>query len=235
MKIIRCRNSEDIDVEFLDEHHYVKHNTTYSNFVRGQIKNPYDKTLYGIAYIGHGKYKPSINKQNTPAYNQWVSMLERCYCERRRHRTKAYVKCEVCDEWLNFQNFAKWHREHYYDVDERLHLDKDILIAGNLIYAPDRCLLVPQRINELFTCKVNGYSLPVGIKETSKGRYEVKYNGKHLGTFDTLEQAFEKYAQRKEEVIREVADEYVNTIPKYVYDALMKYKVEMKNDKNIAA
>ena len=123
----------------------------------------------------------------------------------------------------------------YYDVNERLHLDKDILIAGNLIYAPDKCILVPQRINELFTCKVNGNGLPVGIKETSTGRYEVKYNGKHLGTFDTLEQAFEKYAQRKEEVIREVANEYINIIPKNIYDALMKYKVEMKNDKNIAA
>ena len=45
MKIIRCRNREDIDVEFLDEHHYVKHNTTYSNFVRGQIKNPFTPLL----------------------------------------------------------------------------------------------------------------------------------------------------------------------------------------------
>ena len=32
MKIIRYRNSEDIDVEFLDEYHYIKQHQTYSNF-----------------------------------------------------------------------------------------------------------------------------------------------------------------------------------------------------------
>ena len=113
-------------------------------------------------------------------------------------------------------------------------MDKDILIAGNLEYAPDKCMLVPQRINELFTCKINNEGLPVGIRRTQNGRYYTQYNGKGLGTYDTLEQAFEKYAQRKEEVIKEVTDEYINVIPKYVYDALYSYKVEMKNDKNIA-
>ena len=143
--------------------------------------------------------------------------------------------CEVCDEWLNFQNFAKWHSEHYYEVNERLHLDKDILYPGNTLYAPDRCLLIPQRINELFTCKVNGNGLPVGITKTAKGKYNARYNEEKLGTFDTLEEAFEKYAQRKEEVIKEVADEYINIIPKQAYDAIYRYKVEMKNDKNVAA
>ena len=32
MKIIAYRNSSDIDVEFLDNHHYVKTNSTMSNF-----------------------------------------------------------------------------------------------------------------------------------------------------------------------------------------------------------
>ena len=93
-------------------------------------------------------------------------------------------RSEVCDEWLNFQTFAKWHDENYYEVNERLHLDKDILIPGNTLYAPDRCLLIPQRINELFTCKVNGNGLPVGIYKTSAGRYNSSYNGKNIGTFD---------------------------------------------------
>ena len=45
------------------------------------------------------------------------------------------------------------------------------------------------RINELFTCKVNGNGLPVGIYKTSAGRYNSSYNGKNIGTFDTLEEA----------------------------------------------
>lgn len=34
MKIIRYNTSDDIDIEFQDEFHYVKH-TTYSNFKIG--------------------------------------------------------------------------------------------------------------------------------------------------------------------------------------------------------
>ena len=112
---------------------------------------------------------------------------------------------------------------------------KDILIPGNTLYAPDRCLLIPQRINELFTCKVNGNGLPVGITKTAKGKYNARYNEEKLGTFDTLEEAFEKYAEKKEETIKRIADEYINIIPKKAYDAIYRYKVEMKNDKNVAA
>lgn len=30
----------------------LKKHVAYSNFIRGQIKNPYDKSLFGIGYIG---------------------------------------------------------------------------------------------------------------------------------------------------------------------------------------
>ena len=53
--------------------------------------------------------------------------------------------------------------------------------------------------------------------------------------FDTLEEAFEKYAEKKEEAIKRIADEYIDIIPKKAYDAIHRYKVEMKNDKNVAA
>ncbi len=52
MKIIRYNKSDDIDVMFLDEHSYVAQNVTYLNFKRGQIKNPFDKSIYGIGYLG---------------------------------------------------------------------------------------------------------------------------------------------------------------------------------------
>lgn len=237
MRIVEYIGSENIVVEFQDDYKFRK-KSTYSNFKNGGIKNPYDKTVHGIGFIGDGEFltKEPNGYHPTREYTCWIHMIERCYFEKNKDLHKAYYgKCTVCDEWLNFQNFAKWYREHYYDVNERLHLDKDILVAGNLIYAPDRCMLVPQRINELFRYKINNYGLPNGIRKSVKGTYSVRYNDENLGKYDSLEQAYEKYAQKKEEVIREVANEYINVIPKYVYDALMKYKVEMKNDKNIAA
>lgn len=237
MRIVEYTNSENIVVEFQDDYKFRK-KSTYSNFKSGGIKNPYDKTVHSVGYIGDGEFltKEPDGYHPTREYTCWIHMIERCYFEKNKDLHKAYYgKCTVCDEWLNFQNFAKWYREHYYDVDERLHLDKDILVAGNLIYAPDRCMLVPQRINELFRHKINKHGLPNGIRKSVKGIYSVRYNDENLGKYDSLEQAYEKYAQKKEEIIREVANEYINIIPKYVYDALMKYKVEMKNDKNIAA
>lgn len=233
MKIVKINTSNNIDIEFQDEHHYIKQNTTYSNFKIGSISNPYFPTVCGVGYLGVGRF---ATNNNCVEYVTWKDMLERCYSEKDRLDHKSYFGIsEVCNDWLDYQNFGEWYELNKYEVNERLHLDKDILIPGNTLYAPDRCLLIPQRINELFTCKVNGNGLPVGINKTDSGRYRVQYNEKGLGTFDTLEEAFEKYAQRKEEVIKEVADEYINIIPKKAYDAIYRFKVEMKNDKNVAA
>ena len=237
MKIVEYVSADNVLVEFQDDYKYRKR-TIYQNFKSGQIKNPYDKSVHGVGCIGDGEFltKESNGYHPTREYTCWIHMIERCYLEKNKDLHKSYYgKCTVCDEWLNFQNFAKWHSENYYEVNERLHLDKDILIPGNTLYAPDRCLLIPQRINELFTCKVNGNGLPVGITKTAKGKYNARYNEEKLGTFDTLEEAFEKYAEKKEETIKRIADEYIDIIPKKAYDAIYRYKVEMKNDKNVAA
>ena len=69
--------------------------------------------------------------------------------------------------WHNYQNFAQWFNENRYDVEGRLHIDKDILYPGNKIYCPDTCLLVPQRINMLFLNKPNKRGLPNGIIKSS--------------------------------------------------------------------
>lgn len=53
MKIIDYRNCDNIVVEFQDRYKCQK-NTTYVNFRRGQVKNPYDKTACGVGYIGKG-------------------------------------------------------------------------------------------------------------------------------------------------------------------------------------
>lgn len=232
MKIIQYRNCDDIVVEFQDQYK-CKKNTTYVNFRRGQVKNPYDKTACGVGYVGEGKYLTKENDRSTKLYSCWVHMLKRCYYEKNQNLHQSYFgTCSVCNEWLNFQVFAKWHEEHSYEVNERLHLDKDILYPGNKIYSPDKCILVPQRINELFTYKPKDNGLPVGIYKTNNGRFAAKYCGCNLGTYSTLEQACKKYAEKKEEVIKQIAEQYKNIIPQELYVALLRYKVDIKNDRN---
>lgn len=237
MKIIRYRTAMDIDVEFLDDFHYVKEHTTYSNFVRGQIKNPYDRTLFGVGYVGVGEHITGCKKDGmTEEYHCWQNMLERCYCQKLKELHPSYYEIStVCDEWHDFQNFATWHKEHRYKVNERLHLDKDILYAGNKIYSPKTCLLVPQRINMLFSNKPNDRGLPNGIRKTDSGKYSAKYGGKDIGTYLTLEEAYSEYVKVKEKRIREVANEYKNIIPEKVYKALYDYRVRIENDKNYVA
>ena len=220
MQIVAYRNYDDIDIKFLDEDGYIFQHTTYGNFKRGQIKNPYDRCIFGIGYLGEGDAQ-----QKTQVGYCWRGMLERCYCDRMKKIHPAYYGIStVCDEWLNFQTFAKWYDENIYQVGtERMHLDKDILHKGNKIYSPDNCLIVPQRINMLFSHKPNKYNLPNGIKPIANGRFEAVYNQKHLGKFDTVIEAELAHEKAKRSAIRRVAEEYKSVIPKKVYIALLEW------------
>lgn len=236
MQIIRYGNWNDIDVEFLDDFHYIKEHQTYSNFKSGSIKNPYDRNVYGIGYLGEGNHVIKIGTDKSQPYKAWHELIARCYAEKKKDTFPAYYNiCTVCDEWLCYNTFADWYVENQYDVNERLHLDKDILYAGNKIYSPDTCLLVPQRINMLFSNRSNDKGLPNGIRRTDGGKYSAKYGGKDIGTYLTLEEAYVEYAKVKEKRIREVADEYKNIIPEKVYKALYNYRVKIENDKNYVA
>ena len=222
MKIIQIIDTSNIYVEFQDEYHYIK-KTTFQNFGRGRLINPYDKSIYGIGYLGDGDYKVWVNGHKTDTYGVWHDMIERCYNEKRRHVHKAYEDCSVCNEWLNYQTFCKWYYENYYSTGEgRMHLDKDILVKGNRIYSPKTCVFVPQRINMMFIHQPNKLGLPTGMTKSSKG-YRTLYNGKLLGIYSTLDEAMNHYMKAKRLHIKEVANEYKNRIPDKLYQALINW------------
>ena len=236
MKIIRYGTCEDIDVQFLDGNYYVFQHTTYPNFKNGCIKNPYDKSVFGIGYVGDGKYQTRVKGVNTIYYNTWHDMIRRCYNEGTKDKFPAYYGiCKVCNQWLNMQIFSEWFEENKYECGERLHIDKDILYPGNKIYSPDTCILVPQRINLLFMNKPNKRGLPNGISQKSNGSYSVKYAGMDYGTRKTLEDAFELYSEKKKESIINAANDYKEIIPYRLYEALLNYEVRIDVDKNYVA
>lgn len=235
MRIIRYGSISDIDVQFLDEYGHIVHNAAYTNFKNGQIKNPYDKTTYGVGYLGSGKYMAKADGKVVESYNVWHDMIRRCYSEKSKEKFQAYFHiCMVSKLWHNYQNFAEWFNENKYEVDGRLHIDKDILYPGNKIYCPDTCLLVPQRINMLFLNKPNKRGLPNGIVRYSD-KYLVKYNGVEYGYRNTLEDAFELYARVKKDAIIKIANEYKEIIPRKLYEALLKYDVIINADRNYVA
>lgn len=240
MKIVEYKDWNNVIVEFQDDYKYRKR-TNYSNFKMGTVKNPYDNTLFGVACLGEGKFKAYHKRESdgkvrpTQVYDVWIDMLKRCYYGKGRHKQPTYYGiCVVCKEWLNFQVFAQWYEDNKYEVEGRLHIDKDILCPNCMIYSPETCILIPQRINMLFMNKPNGRGLPNGIKRQGKG-YLAKYNGEELGIYKTLEKAYKIYSEKKEKTIKRVADEYRDIIPVHVYEALYAYKVDINNDKNYVA
>lgn len=238
MKIVEYKNARDIIVEFQDEYNARIH-TEYKNFKKGEVKNPYDKNVFGVGYYGQGKYKSKgKDGKHTKAYITWVSMLRRCYDPYYINKHLTYIDCYVCKEWHNFQNFAEWYYKNYYELEgDKIDLDKDILYKGNKIYSPETCILVPQRINILFTKRdATRGEYPIGVtyyKKNNNLKVHCNLNGKqkHLGYFPLNRpfQAFYTYKMFKENYIKQVADEYKDLIPQKLYNALYKYRVEIND------
>ena len=234
MTIVRYGGARDIDVQFEDG--VILEHREYGNFKKGNIKNPFFPSVYGVGFMGIGDYKScDENGKHTKCYDTWNDIHRRCYDPKWHKKQPTYKNCKVCQLWNNYQEFAKWDNENYYEVgDERMELDKDILNKGNKVYSPDTCVYVPQSINSLFTKsdKVRG-EYPIGVYK-QKDKYVAqlnKGNGKqiYLGSYSTPEEAFQAYKQAKEEYIKEVAEKYKDKIDTRAYEALMNYEVDIND------
>lgn len=233
MELIEYFKYNNISVKFKNDNHIIK-NRTYQEFKNGSIKNPYCPDVYNVGYIGDGKYKTRKDNKTLKSYTIWQHMLRRCYDNKFQETNPTYKDCTVCKEWHNFQNFAEWYEDNYYEVDnETMCIDKDILFKGNKIYSPDTCLIVTQKINNLFvkSNKIRGKS-PIGVyysKNENKYKANISINNtsKTIGTFKTELEAFQAYKEFKEKLIKEIADEYKNKIPEKLYNAMYNWKVEV--------
>lgn len=200
----------------------------YGHVKRGNITNPYHKSVFGVGYTGQGIYKATIDSKITKVYSTWKSVLERVYDKKCHERYPTYIDCKVCESWHNFQNFANWYENNYI---EGFHLDKDILIKGNKIYSPKTCCFVPQEINSLFTkCDKARGDFPIGVsivnkKYLAKTRIDGRYT--RLGVFNTPEEAFEHYKTAKEKYIKEVADKWKPFITENTYKAMYEHIIEI--------
>lgn len=112
--IVRYVNQHEIYVVFDGSTHMIK--CEYKQLKR--LDNPMRPTIYGIGYIGVGEYtglKRSGNSLHIKYYKLWCSMMARCYGNVVNTR-QTYESCIVCEEWHNYQNFAKWCENNYYEV-----------------------------------------------------------------------------------------------------------------------
>lgn len=197
-------------------------------------KKPKDRlnpSIYGVGFIGIGKFKSCKGKSKSKIYQTWQHMLARCYCNKTQKIQPTYIGCTVCIEWHNFQNFAEWHQKNYIDG---FFLDKDIKRPGNKVYSPDNCLFVPSSINNLLTdCRSSRGEFPIGAyfnKKSKRYRAQIRIDGEcvHLGLFKTAKEASEHYKSAKNSEINRKAKQYPE-FAKY----LIQHLYDLAGDKSL--
>jgi DNA-binding transcriptional regulator YiaG len=234
VKIVKYTNANDIIIEFQDKNKY-QQKTRYDCFLSKRLNNPYYPIIYGIGYLGNGKYVCGENYKVNHSYRVWSDMIGRCY-----NSSKMYYYCyggegvKVCEEWHNYQNFAKWWEENYYQIEnEKMVLDKDWINPKLKLYSPENCVIVPEYVNLLIIKNNKKSKLPNGVSYRKSGRGLKRYvaNIKCMDIKKTFycftpEEAFEKYKYEKEKHIKEIAEKYKDKIPLKLYTAMYKYKIK---------
>ena len=137
----------DVTVKFCDEYGVEVH-TTWQNCQKGQVKNPYFTSQYGVACLGVGDFVTYVNGKPTREYELWRGMLKRCYSGAERFKT--YANVTVCDRWLCFANFIEdLPLIENYDLwrdnpNQYIALDKDLKQIGveNKVYSLNTCKFV---------------------------------------------------------------------------------------------
>lgn len=226
-------DATNLDIEFEDG--TIVHNIRKENFDLGTVKNLNYRNIYGIGYIGYGKYNASEDNGKTGTiYSKWHGMFNRCYSPLFHAQEPTYRNCEVDESFHCLQDFGKWYEENVWDNNTIFHIEKDILKKGNKLYSKDNCILTDRRINNLFiSSQTYRGKYPIGVYEKN-GKFDaccsILKKQKWLGSYPTPEEAFNSYKQFKESYIKQVADEYKSKYPNFpqkLYDAMYSYEVEI--------
>lgn len=229
MKIIDMVNCNNITVEFSNGY---TTNAQYTQFSKGTLTSPYDKTICGVGYL------ESFADIDTTIYNIWKKMIERCYCEKTIKKHPTYKDCSVCDEWHSYKSFKEWYNINYYEIkNESMEIDKDILFKGNKIYSPETCVIVPSSINCLFTkadsargsCVIGVYFKKENNKYVAQCSKTIdnKRKSVFLGYYHSEYEAFAIYKDFKESLIKETAYKFKGKIPNKLYKAMICYNVDI--------
>ena len=215
VRLNKYNDASNCELEFLNVKFPYKINIEIRSFKNKTVRYPYHPSKYGVGYIGIGKFIGGSYSKENIVYDYWDGILRRCYSERIKKLRNSYSDCLVDECWHNLQNFGEWFEKNYNPKYMKSWcLDKDILVKGNRIYSPETCCFVPNEINVIFT---NGYirrgEYPKGVSYKPKiNKYIAQYQKDgvvtHIGTFKTVDEAFQAYKEVKEKYIKEKADKW---------------------------
>lgn len=214
-KVLEYINSDHVKIQFKDTGYKTK--TTIASVREGKIKDPLSKSVCDIGYIGIGKYNV---RDHRDIYFLWSGTIRRIYIDKYPGHPTS-----MCDEWLNFQNFAKWYEENIYDYNEEK-LIFSLALARGKIASPDNVAFVPLSFLGLFSLSNKKESnLPRGVfynKRKRKYFSSITFNKKqmHLGYYDDIEITHSVYQNKRKELYEELVESYKGKIPDKVYNLL---------------
>jgi len=171
--------------------------------------------IHGKGFIGIGKYT-----YKDIAYKPWLGMMDRCYSKSYLKKFPTYIGCKVCNQWHDFQVFAKWYHENRV---EGWHIDKDLLGEDLKLYSPETCCFLPSRLNSLIIRSRSG------IKNKGiffiRNRYQAQMSGKYIGCFKTEQEATKAYGKKKKSLIVSIALDSQSKLSSIVLEKLLSFEI----------
>ena len=222
--VVNYTNYDDVTVKFVETGYETK--TRMDNLKLGKVKDYLHPSIYGKGILGEG-FKQS--ESQSYSFQLWKNMLKRCYSEVSFKKSPSYEQCLTSETFNHYQQFKTWCNQQLGFGNTGWELDKDILVKGNKVYSEDTCCFVPKEINLLLVKHDKGrgnYSLGVDYHKSRK-QFRTRCSDKHLGWFNTEIEAFNAYKTAKEDYIKSLANKWKDQIDPKVYEALMKYEVEI--------
>ena len=194
------------------------------------------KLVFGVGF--NDKTRPvSVDGKHVKEYKLWQDMLKRCFSEKYQTLYPTYKGCNVSNNFLNYSFFYDWCQNQvgFGKVDEKGRswcLDKDLLFVDNKTYSETACVFVPNEINSFFVDRGNDRGeYPLGVyfdKQNGKFKAQCAVNGKikHLGYFNTPQEAFAVYKPFKENLCKQLALKWQHEIDSRLFNAMMKWSVK---------
>ena len=186
--------------------------------------------FYGVG-LNDRRYPSRVRGRITREHLLWRNLLNRCYAPKAQEKRPTYIGCSVSENFKDCSYFHDWCQNQTGFDQESFHLDKDLIFKGNKLYSENTCLFLPRELNNLLTSsKAARSSLPLGIRPHGHkflARCGTDKTSRHIGLFNTPEEAFQAYKEVKEAFIKTQAEKWRIFIDPRAYQALMAYEVSI--------
>lgn len=236
MRIVSMSRWDKIEVEFIGlvrpvENRFVEKR----NILKGSVKTPYCRSVFGVGYLGEGPYKVSYKDRNgkiqlTAEYLKWSGILKRCYDETYLRNNPSYEQAYVCNDWHNFQFFAEWCQTQEGFGEEGWEIDKDLHVNSCKLYSPDYCSFVPKSLNIAGVAK-NSRKDSKYIRGVYKYKNRYRANLSCFGEYESLgyyvteEEAYNAYCVGFYKLLDKTIDRYTSLVAPHVIEYLKSIKL----------